>query len=163
MTVLGSRSLRFEVLPGVLVPSVALLIITTIRFGFLRGLAGTALVFASLLAHEAGHLLVAAMTGTRCSAIGLCLWGAYIRRTRAARWVEIAVSAAGPAVNVALAVLLWDAPGIGPFLAQMNAVLAVLNLIPCRGSDGQRILAELRQIVSRQPAPVHAPDSLLPL
>jgi Zn-dependent protease len=129
-----------------MVPAAALLAITAVRFDLGRGLAATAFFVLSLLAHEAGHFLVAKLNGTSCSAIGFCFRGAYLRRERASGVAEIAISSAGPLVNIVLAVVLWEKAGLFAWLAQMNAILALLNLIPFRGSDGQRILANLREL-----------------
>ncbi len=145
---------RFELLAGAMVPITALLFITGIRFGLWDGLTTTALFLASLLAHEMAHAIVATMTGTRCSALGFCLRGAYIRRERAQGITELAISAAGPTVNFLLTLLLWNARGVWGWLAQMNAVLTVVNLLPWSGSDGGRMLTELRVIVGSRLSPV---------
>jgi Zn-dependent protease len=140
------RTVRIELVAGAMVPAAALLAITAVRFGLGRGLAATSLFVLSLLAHEAGHFLIAKLNGTRCSAIGFCFRGAYLRRERASGAAEIAIAAAGPLVNIAIAAILWREVGLVAWLAQMNAVLAFLNLVPFRGSDGQRIMANLREL-----------------
>ena len=139
------EKIRFELLAGAAIPTAAVLIITSARFGFFDGLTATALFLASLFAHEAGHAFTAMATGTRLSAVGFCLRGAYIRRSKARCGLELLISAAGPAVNLVLAVLLWGSVGIGGWLAQMNAFLVLINLVPFGGSDGQRIVAEIRE------------------
>jgi Zn-dependent protease len=138
------NKIRFEFKWGALVPLAAFLVITIIRFGLGAGIAATALLVACLAAHEAGHAVTAAATRTKVSALGFCLKGAYLRRSRAKGAVEILISLAGPAINLLLAVLLWSTHGIQAFLAQMNAFLFLINMWPHGGSDGQRILAEIR-------------------
>ena len=44
--------------------------------------------------------------------------------------------------------------GVVGWLAQMNAVLVFLNLVPFRGSDGQRILTDLREMARGQVVPL---------
>ena len=138
------KKLRFEFRWGAILPIGALLLITIVRFGMADGVAATLLFFASLAAHEAGHAITATLTGTKFSAMGLCLRGAYLRRNRAKGTLEILISSAGPFVNFMIAMALLNSQGILQWLAQMNLFLAVINLLPYRGSDGQRILAELR-------------------
>jgi len=128
-----------ELTPGAAIPALALVLITVYRFGFARGAVAALLFIASLLAHETGHVLMAKLTGTRYSAIGFCARGAYTRRERASGGTEIAISAAGPLVNLALGLLLWHGWGILAWLAQINVVLALFNLLPFRNSDGYRI------------------------
>ena len=141
------NKMLFEFKWGALVPLAAFLLITIVRFGAGAGIAATSLLVACLAAHEAGHAVTAAATRTKVSALGFCLKGAYIRRSRAKGGVEILISIAGPIVNLLLAILLWSTHGIQAFLAQMNAFLFLINMWPHRGSDGQRILAELRGMV----------------
>jgi Zn-dependent protease len=132
--------MRLELMPGALVPAAALLIITITRFGWQHGVAAAMLFVLSLLAHEAGHLLAARLTGTRFSAIGFCRFGAYNRRQRADGPAELFISAAGPAVNLAIAFLIFAVTSRAEWLAQMNMWLAIFNLVPCGNSDGQRML-----------------------
>ena len=131
---------------GALVPLAGFLLITIIRFGPEASTIATALLVACLVAHEAGHAMTAIATHTKVSAIGFCLKGAYLRRSRAKGGIEILISIAGPMVNLLLAILLWSPHGIQAFLAQMNAFLFLINMWPHRGSDGQRILAEIRNM-----------------
>src|SRR4029453_10922967 len=104
----------------------------------------TLLFVLSLLAHEAGHVLTALLTGTRLTAVGFCLWGAYTRRERAQGAAEILIAAAGPAVNLLLVALLFDADGLLGWVAQMNTALAIINLVPIGSSDGRRILSTIQ-------------------
>ncbi len=149
--IVRAGKIKFELVAGAIVPITALLVITVVRFGLADGLMATALFVGCLLAHEAAHMLAALVTGTRFSAMGFCLRGAYIRRERARGIVELVISGAGPAVNLLLAAFLWRSQGILGWLAQMNAGLALINLLPLRGSDGQRIVSELWSIVRGTP------------
>jgi len=138
------NKIRLELRWGAILPIAAILLITIGRFGTGDGVAATVLLFASLAAHEAGHAVAAALTGTKFFAVGLCLKGAYIRRNCATGATELLISSAGPLVNLIMAMSLWNNHGLFQWLAQMNLFLAVINLLPYRGSDGQRIFAQLR-------------------
>jgi Zn-dependent protease len=148
------KNIRIELFVGAMVPAAGLVAITAVRFGLVRGLAATALFVLSLAAHEAGHLLVAKLNGTPCSAIGFCFRGAYLRRQCAGGIAEIAISGAGPLVNIVIAAAFWQDVGLVAWLAQMNAIVAFMNLLPVRGSDGHRILITLRELARRQDAPL---------
>ncbi len=148
--------IRLEFLRGALVPAIALLVITIAKFGLARGLAAALLFVLSVLAHECGHLLAAWLTGTRFSAIGFCLFGAYNRRERAHGGDEFFISAAGPTVNLAIAALLTHTTGMPAWLAQMNLLLFFLNLLPFGHSDGQRMLALVREGMRRRRRPERA-------
>jgi Zn-dependent protease len=111
--------------------------------GLWHGLALGALIVASLLLHEAGHMLVAMALGVPVREFGLCLGGAYNRRgTARRRRQEILIASAGPLVNLLLIGSLIM-PLIGPQLAFCNLVLCVVNLLPLPASDGLRILRAL--------------------
>ncbi len=52
------------------------------------------------------------------------------------------ISGAGPITNIALAFIFTQVPGaIGAYGAQINAFLALFNMIPLMGLDGQKVLA----------------------
>ena len=152
------NKVRLELRWGAILPIGALLLITIVRFGMADGVAATVLLFASLAAHEAGHAVAAALTGTKFFALGFCLKGAYIRRDCAKGATELLISSAGPLVNLIMAMSLWNNQGIFQWLAQMNLFLAVINLLPYRGSDGHRILAAMRG--THQPAALANPGSI---
>jgi Zn-dependent protease len=119
-----------------------------IGFAFFRGwlgLAVGALLVASLLLHEVGHMLAAIMLGIPVREFGLCLSGAYNRRACSGRRRdEILISAAGPLVNLCLVLPLLFLPVIGAKLALCNLLLCVVNLLPLPSSDGLRILRAMR-------------------
>jgi Zn-dependent protease len=118
--------------------------------GLWHGLALGALIVASLLLHEMGHMLAATALGVPVREFGLCMGGAYNRRgTASRRRQELLIASAGPMVNLLLICTLF-LPLIGPQLAYCNLVLCVINLLPLPASDGQRILRAL--FVSRPAA-----------
>ncbi|MCC6437153.1 MAG: site-2 protease family protein [Acidimicrobiales bacterium] len=119
----------------------------------------TAVVFlASLLAHELGHALVATHNGVGVERITLWLFGgvAMLRGEAADARTELRIAVVGPAVSISLAVGyaavagFLDASGAptlmaaaAAWLAFINLVLAVFNLIPAAPLDGGRVLRAL--------------------
>ncbi len=123
--------------------------------GWQLGLPGGALFLASLLLHEAGHILAAALLGVPVREFGLKLRGAYIRRARSTRRRnEILIAASGPLMNFLVVVPLMFLPHLGPQLAMCNLMLGVINLLPLPSSDGRRILRNLsRPIITSDTNP----------
>jgi Zn-dependent protease/CBS domain-containing protein len=122
------------------------------------GLATAAIFFASVLAHELAHSLVARRHGVRVEGITLWMLGgvAKLGGESPTPRAELLISAAGPGTSVALAgVFAAGAATLGglgapellgsalAWLAVINAILAVFNLIPAAPLDGGRILASL--------------------
>ncbi len=115
--------------------------------GFLLAL----LLFASVLAHELGHSLVARSQGITVNSIKLFLFGgiASIERESKTPGEAFQVAIAGPAVSfllfIALTVLgrLTNLPpiasGVIASVATTNLVLALFNLIPGLPLDGGQI------------------------
>jgi Zn-dependent protease/predicted transcriptional regulator len=119
------------------------------------GLAGALLLFASLLAHEMAHSLVARRLGLAVGGITLFIFGGFARAAAEFRSPreEFIVAAAGPLSSFAIAALFQivalavTAAGMPPaiaavaaYLALINLVLAVFNLFPGFPLDGGRIL-----------------------
>jgi Zn-dependent protease len=141
------RSIRLEFHKSFLLPFGALLAITIFRFGVARGLLSTTLFFACLMAHEAGHAAFAIATQTKVSAVGFSKWGVYIRRHKSQQSAnELLIAAAGPLMNLVIALALRDQSGITQWLAQLNGVLFVVNILPFWNSDGKRIMNTLHEL-----------------
>jgi Zn-dependent protease len=120
--------------------------------------ATTVAFFAAVLAHEVGHALVAIRNGITVDGIDLWILGGMARLSDEAPTasVEWRVAAAGPLVSV-VATLLFAGGAIGlnalsdpglisaalAWLAVVNGILAVFNLLPAAPLDGGRILAAL--------------------
>jgi Zn-dependent protease/predicted transcriptional regulator len=120
--------------------------------------AGTLLFFASIVAHEIAHSLVARRKGIPMAGITLFIFGGIAQATRDFDdpMDELQVAAAGPAASFAIAALFWAAGsagaaggagaavvGVASYLAFINFVLAVFNLLPGFPLDGGRMLRAL--------------------
>lgn len=122
------------------------------------GIVGAVLFFASLLAHELGHALLARRAGMEVEGISLWLLGGISRfsdQPPSAK-VELTVAMAGPVSSLAVAgvfgLLWWAVPNSGSaeliavvlaWLAVINVVLAGFNLLPAAPLDGGRVLAAI--------------------
>ena len=127
--------------------------------------------FGSIVLHELGHAFVAMRNGIGTSEITLWLFGgvAHMQRDSQSAGVEFRVAAAGPAVTLVIAIVAM-ALGIGlagsereffdamqvsegadvsgilavvAWLASLNFIVLVFNLIPAFPLDGGRILRAL--------------------
>jgi stage IV sporulation protein FB len=122
--------------------------------GLALALGLTALLFASVVAHELGHALAARRFGVRTEDIVLLPIGGMARIVNlpARPSHEIAIAAAGPLVSIgigAAAYILLLVPSLfmsplavaaaGAFI-EMNVVLGVFNLVPALPMDGGRVL-----------------------
>lgn len=116
------------------------------------------LFFASILLHEMGHALQALKEGMRIEGITLWLFGgvAAFRGMFPAPGAEFRIAIAGPAVSVGLAALFGavaflgsagGAPdefqGVVDYLARINTILVLFNMIPALPLDGGRVLRSL--------------------
>ncbi|HKW44892.1 MAG TPA: site-2 protease family protein [Candidatus Eremiobacteraceae bacterium] len=111
------------------------------------------LVFASILAHEFGHALVARRRGKAVAGVTLYLLSAtaHIAHDRDRPSDEIAVGVAGPLVSTVLALLFagiaialasggGSAAPIVWILAYGNALLAIFNWLPGYPMDGGKVV-----------------------
>lgn len=114
--------------------------------------------FASLLAHELAHAIVARRNGVEVDGIVLWLFGgvARLRGDAPNPGADLRIAGVGPLVSFVLGfgfgVLAWLLTGFGVggltlailgWLALINVVLAVFNLVPAAPLDGGRILRAL--------------------
>ncbi len=119
--------------------------------GILTGVA----FLASIVAHEAGHALMAKRLGIRATEIRLSLLGgaAALERGAPTPSVEMKVAAAGPAVNIVIGGLVFGGlyafggPGTSDLVVSalvwiggINLILGVFNLLPGLPLDGGRVL-----------------------
>jgi Zn-dependent protease/predicted transcriptional regulator len=121
------------------------------------GLASALLLFASILAHEFGHALVARGRGVEIEEIDLWLLGGVARmsgRPRRAR-DELSFALAGPAVTAVIAAIFGAValalPASAPaalralvvYQAEINLLILGFNLIPAFPLDGGRVARAL--------------------
>ena len=122
---------------------------------WIAGLCGAVILLASLLAHEGTHAIIARRNGIEVKELKLWLLGGVARLGSEAKTprTDFLVAAAGPAASLVLAaafagvaVVLRAAGaddlvvGVSWWLAGINLVLGLFNLIPGAPLDGGRIL-----------------------
>jgi Zn-dependent protease len=103
-------------------------------------------LFLGLLAmvlHEAGHLITSLMVGLKVKGIGLCMKGMYVIREPGSPAKNLIVSLGGPLMNITLLVLFWHTSRT---FTLANLCFAICNLLPIKGSDGDRALTCLEQM-----------------
>jgi Zn-dependent protease len=116
-------------------------------FGYAVGVAYAVLLLVSVLAHEAGHALVARRFGFRVDRVVADLWGGHTvydsSTSRPA--TSAAISVCGPIANLALAAIGYAAQSLAPngvvglllgALWLTNAFVGVFNLLPGLPLDG---------------------------
>lgn len=118
------------------------------------GVAGALALFTSVVLHELGHALTAQKLGMKMRGITLFIFGGVAEMSDEppnAR-TEFLVAVAGPAVSLAIAGLCGLASTLGRgawppaagavlfYLATVNAMLVLFNLIPAFPLDGGRVL-----------------------
>jgi Zn-dependent protease len=114
-------------------------------------LAGTLFLgISAMVLHEFGHLVTSLMVGIRVKGVGLCMKGMYVVREAGTPTKNLLISLAGPLTNVALILLFWH---VSPKFSLANLCLAICNLAPVRGSDGDRALRCIEEM-QRETAPV---------
>jgi Zn-dependent protease len=121
---------------------------------------------ACVVLHEFGHALMARAFGIRTRDITLYPIGGVARLERMSERPveELLIAVAGPAVNVAIAAILfplvllthsdlwlfeWTGPDVGVFLSSLFAVnvgLVLFNMIPAFPMDGGRVLRAILAI-----------------
>jgi Zn-dependent protease len=130
------------------------------------GIAGAALLFLSLLAHELGHALVGRREGIGVRGITLTLFGGHTQFVSepASAGAELRVSAIGPFTNFVLAGVFWAGAQLLEgsldglmlliaelliYLALINLTLAVVNMLPGAPLDGGAVLEALLWMATR--------------
>jgi Zn-dependent protease len=121
----------------------------------LAGLLAAVLFLACVLAHELAHMVVARSYGVRVESLTLWLLGgvAELRDEPRTPGAEAAVAVAGPATSFGLGAVFAAVAaglsalgadrllvGVAAYLAGVNLILALFNLVPAAPLDGGRIL-----------------------
>lgn len=118
------------------------------------GIVASLLLFISVLLHELSHSLVARRYGLEIRGITLFIFGGLAEMTEEPKdaSTELNMAIAGPIMSILIGVLCWIAafltgdiflPPVGAvlrYLAYLNFVLALFNLIPGFPLDGGRVL-----------------------
>jgi Zn-dependent protease len=119
---------------------------------WLLGALTSVLFFGSVLAHELGHAFLALRNSVPVRAITLFFFGGVAEITREPRsaGAEFRIAIAGPLVSIALAALFGlvallaqAVPEIAApagWLARINLILALFNMLPAFPLDGGRVL-----------------------
>ena len=97
----------------------------------------------AMVLHEFGHLATSLMVGIKVKNMGLCMKGMYIVREAGSPLKNLLISLAGPLTNVALILLFWN---VSTTFVLANLCIAICNLVPVTGSDGDRALVCLEQM-----------------
>lgn len=117
-----------------------------------KGLVASLLFFVSILLHELGHAFVARRHGLQTRSITLFIFGGVAQLEKDPRdgRAEFWMAAAGPVVSLALAGLFYvcatlpfvgaSGAAVGKYLALINLIVALFNLVPAFPMDGGRLL-----------------------
>ncbi len=122
---------------------------------WMAGVVSALIFYAALLAHELGHALMARRQGIPVEGITLWLFGGATRMQGEAASPDgaLRVAVVGPLISLVAAglfgLLAWGLDGVGApelmggmaaWLAWINVIVAVFNLIPAAPLDGGRVL-----------------------
>ncbi len=123
---------------------------------WLLGAAAAILVFVTVLIHELAHAVVAIRRGLPVPRITLFIFGgvSHLARQPRSAGEEFVIAAAGPAASLAIAVAIFGVSRLAggsnePFgamfeyLAFVNVILAVFNILPGFPLDGGRVLRSI--------------------
>lgn len=118
------------------------------------GIVAAIALFLTVVAHEAAHAAVSAAFGYPITEAGVTMLGAYVRPSGSfsemSGVAQILIAFAGPFANIVIFALAWLVvkyldeslfENSVQFLAYMNGLLAMLNLIPFPGLDGHKVLS----------------------
>jgi Zn-dependent protease len=119
--------------------------------GIVGGVVATSAFFASILAHEFGHAIVARRFGVHTQSIDLWALGgmAHLDREPPTPRADGLIAVAGPAVSLLLGVVAFGAgfalqSTVLVWVGFVNGVLAVFNMLPGAPLDGGRLVRAVR-------------------
>ena len=95
----------------------------------------------AVVCHELAHVVAASALRVRVYQIGITWRGPFIRRDPGTVIQNLAITLAGPGINLLLAFILHR---VTPAFSLSNLVLGICNLLPFPSSDGSRVLCLLK-------------------
>jgi Zn-dependent protease len=121
---------------------------------WMMGIGGALALFASVVLHELGHAVVARRYGIEMKGITLFVFGgvAEMAGEPPSAKAEFMVAVAGPIVSIALAGLFFlvsqpalpvQVHGVTAYLAFINFMLVIFNMVPAFPLDGGRVLRSI--------------------
>ena len=114
---------------------------------FLPFFQGALFCLLAMALHEGGHIVAALALGVKVKNVGFCWKGMYLVREAGPPAKNALVSLAGPLANVVLMLFwIWS-----PIFGLANFCCGLANLLPIRGSDGDRILTCLGEMREERP------------
>jgi Zn-dependent protease len=106
---------------------------------------------AAMVLHEMGHVAAARALRVKVHQIGINRKGLYIRRATGTSAQNLAITLAGPGMNLCLALLFYRT---FPHFALCNLIMGVINFLPIPASDGSRAIKLIRKLFSPSEIPV---------
>ena len=128
------------------------LVLAAVSHGGIGGVLLSVLLFASILAHELGHAVIARRRNVPIAGIDLHMFGgtALMSAPPQSPNDEIAIAVAGPIVSFALGAaalvahaFLLPSSSVLFWLGSANVMLGAFNLVPALPMDGGRVLRAL--------------------
>jgi Zn-dependent protease len=122
---------------------------------WMEAFVASVILFASVLVHEIGHIVVSLRHGVAIRSVTLFVFGgvAQMEKDPEDGWTELKIAASGPAVSLALGSACYLAAVVSPLgdvgravawcLAAVNLALGALNILPAFPLDGGRLLRAL--------------------
>jgi Zn-dependent protease len=105
----------------------------------------------AMVLHEIGHMCVAQALGLKVKHVGISWKGMYTVREAGPPEKSLQVALGGPLTNLAL-MALWPA---APVFGLANLFMGVCNLLPIKGSDGERVMRCMEEMHA---ARAHGPE-----
>lgn len=103
----------------------------------------------AMVLHEIGHMCVAQALGLKVKDVGISWKGMYTVREAGPPEKSLQVSLGGPLTNLAL-LTLWP---VSPVFGLANLFMGLCNLLPIKGSDGERVMRCLEQMRAARKLP----------
>ncbi|REB07185.1 hypothetical protein DVB69_10045 [Sporosarcina sp. BI001-red] len=120
-----------------------------ILLAVMGGLAAYAVVFGSLLIHEAGHLVVAKVNGMRVRSITILPYGGELEiagRDDHSRSVRVLLALGGPIATTLLLIVALTVPFPGSMdVIRIQLLILLVNLLPILPLDGGQALLALTE------------------